>query len=147
MRALMAAATDLLCIKENLYDECPNFGRLKADPRLLRYFVKDDRRMLILYCEELADRIVEEIKTMDFGGKKLKIYIFSPDRYAFDDNFIEVQDKVELVALPAAIYDAYQRVLPKQPDRLLTTPTAETAEAPEAAAQKEIIQTSLNFDE
>lgn len=140
MRALMAAATDLLCIKENLYDECPNFGRLKADPRLLRYFVKNDRRMLILFCEELADRIVEEIKTMDLGSNKLKIYIFSPDRYAFDDNFFEVQDKVQLVALPAAIYDAYQRVLPKQPDRLLSTPTDDSP------AEKETVQTSLDFD-
>ena len=141
----MAAATDLLCIKEDLYDECMNFGQLKTHPRALRYFEKDNRRMLVLYNEELTDRIVEEIKSMDFGGKKLKIYIFSPERYAFDDNFIEVQDKVQLVALPAAIYDAYQRVLPKQPDRLLATPT-ETGVAPEAA-QQEIVQTSLNFDE
>lgn len=140
MRTLMAAATDLLCIKENLYDECPNFGRYKADPRLLRYFVKDDRRMLILYCEELADRIVEEIKTMDFGGKPLKIYIFSPDRYAFDDDFFEVQDKVQLVALPAAIYDAYQRVLPQQPDRLLPTATDELP------VSQENIPTSFHSD-
>ena len=147
MRALMAAATDLLCIKEDLYNECTNFGQLKTHPRALRYFEKDNRRMLVLYNEELTDRIVEEIKTMDFGGKKLKIYIFSPERYAFDDNFIEVQDKVQLVALPAAIYDAYQRVLPKQPDRLLTMPTTKTAEMPETAVQKETVQTSLNFDE
>ena len=147
MRALMAVATDLLCIKEDLYEECKYFGQLKTHPRALRYFEKDNRRMLILYCEELADRIVEEIKTMDFGGKKLKIYIYSPERYAFDDNFIEVQDKVELVALPAAIYDAYRRVLPEQPDSLLSTLNTAAAEASEAAAQKEIVQTSLNFDE
>lgn len=147
MRALMAAATDLLCVKEDLYEECMNFGKLKTHPRALRFFEKDNRRMLVLYNEELTERIVEEIKTMDFGGKKLKIYIFSPDRYAFDDNFIEVQDKVQLVALPAAIYDAYQRVLPKQPDRLLTTPTTETADAPETTAQQEIVQTTLKFDE
>ena len=144
MRALMAAATDLLCIKEDLYEECMNFGQYKTNPRRMRYFVKGNRRMLILYCEELADRIAEEIKTMDFGGKKLKIYIFSPDRYAFDDNFFEVQDKVQLVALPAAIYDAYQRVLPKQPDRLLTPSTA--TETP-AETPTETVQTSLNFDE
>ena len=147
MRALMAAATDLLCVKEDLYEECMNFGKLKTHPRALRFFEKNNRRMLVLYNEELTERIVEEIKTMDFGDKKLKIYIFSPDRYAFDDNFIEVQDKVQLVALPAAIYDAYQRVLPKQPDRLLTTPTTETADAPETTAQQEIVQTTLKFDE
>ena len=50
---------------------------------------------------------------------RLKIYVFSPGRYAFNDNFREVEDKVELVALPAAIYDAYQKVLPKRKEKLL----------------------------
>ena len=30
-----------------------------------------------------------------------------------------MEDKVELVALPAAIYDAYQKVLPKRREKLL----------------------------
>ena len=29
-----------------------------------------------------------------------------------------MEDKVELVALPAAIYDAYQKVLPKRKEKL-----------------------------
>jgi adenine-specific DNA-methyltransferase len=74
--------------------------------------------MLIIYREELIDEIVEEIKHLDFGGKCLKIYVFSPGRYPFTDNFREVADKVELVALPAAIYDAYQKVLPKRKEKL-----------------------------
>ena len=53
------------------------------------------------------------------GVGRLKIYVFSPGRYAFTDNFREVEDKVELVALPAAIYDAYQKVLPKRREKLL----------------------------
>ena len=48
------------------------------------------------------------------GVGRLKIYVFSPSRYPFTDNFREVEDKVELVALPAAIYDAYQKVLPRR---------------------------------
>jgi adenine-specific DNA-methyltransferase len=44
--------------------------------------------------------------------------VFSPGRYPFTDNFREVEDKVELVALPAAIYDAYQKVLPKRKEKL-----------------------------
>lgn len=40
-------------------------------------------------------------------------------RYAYDDDFIEVADKVELCALPAAIYDAYQHVLPKRRPKFL----------------------------
>lgn len=79
--------------------------------------------MLIIYREELIDEIAEEIKglplTPSEGREKLKVYVFSPGRYAFTDNFREVEDKVELVALPAAIYDAYQKVLPKRREKLL----------------------------
>ena len=52
------------------------------------------------------------------GVGRLKIYVFSPGRYPFTDNFREVEDKVELVALPAVIYDAYQKVLPKRKEKL-----------------------------
>ena len=143
MRALMAAATELLCIKEDLYEESRKFGRYRTSPKTIRYFEKGDKRMLIIFCEELADQIAEEIKTLDFGGQRLKIYIFSPDRYAFDDNFYEVQDKVQLVALPAAIYDAYRRVLPKRIDKpLLEVETDETPTLQEAKQQS----IDFNFD-
>ena len=48
----------------------------------------------------------------------MKTYVFSPARHAFTDNFREVEDKVEFVALPAATYDAYQKVLPKRKEKL-----------------------------
>ena len=118
MRALVAAATDLLCIKEDLYEEQNTFGRFKLKPQLARYFNNGKRHMLIVYREELIDEIAAEIKNVDFGKMRLKIYVFSPGRYAFTDNFREVEDKVELVALPAAIYDAYQKVLPKRREKL-----------------------------
>lgn len=118
MRALVAAATDLLCIKENLYEEQKTFGRFKLKPQLARYFNDGKKHMLIIYREELIDEIAKEISTLDFGKMRLKIYVFSPGRYAFTDNFREVEDKVELIALPAAIYDAYQKVLPKRREKL-----------------------------
>lgn len=118
MRDLVAAATDLLCIKEDLYEEQNTFGRFKLKPHLARYFNNGKKHMLIIYREELIDEIAAEIKTMDFGKMRLKIYVFSPGRYPFTDNFREVEDKVELVALPAAIYDAYQKVLPKRKEKL-----------------------------
>ncbi len=118
MRELVAAATDLLCIKEDLYEEQKTFGRFKLKPHLARYFNDGKKHMLIVYHEELIDEIAAEIKRLDFGKVRLKIYVFSPGRYAFTDNFREVEDKVELVALPAAIYDAYQKVLPKRREKL-----------------------------
>ena len=119
MRALVSLATDLLCIKEDLYTEQKMFGKYPTHPKLMRYFANDKKQMLILYKEEAVFDIVEEIKNMEFNGK-LKIYIFTPGRYPFSDDFFEVQDKVELVALPAAIYDAYTRVLPKRKEKYLT---------------------------
>ena len=118
MRNLVAAATDLLCIKEDLYEEQKTFGRFKLKPKLARYFNDGKAHMLIIYREELIDEIAREIAKLDFGKMRLKIYVFSPGRYAFNDNFREVEDKVELVALPAAIYDAYQKVLPKRKEKL-----------------------------
>ena len=122
MRALVAAATDLLCIKEDLYEELTNFGRLKLRPQLARYFDNGRKHMLIVYREELIDELVEEIRSLPPAPAqergKLKVYVFSPGRYPFTDNFREVEDKVELVALPAAIYDAYQKVLPKRSEKL-----------------------------
>ena len=133
MRDLVAAATDLLCIKEDLYEEQKTFGRFKLKPQLARYFDDGKKYMLIIYREELIDELAAEIKTMDFGKMRLKIYVFSPGRYAFNDNFREVEDKVELVALPAAIYDAYQKVLPKRKEKLFD----------EEKAQETIIQSDL----
>lgn len=134
MRDLVAAATDLLCIKEDLYEEQKTFGRFKLKPHLARYFNDGRKHMLIIYREELIDEIAEEIKNLDFGGKRLKIYVFSPGRYPFTDNFREVEDKVELVALPAAIYDAYQKVLPKRKEKLF---------AEEESEQQTAIQSDL----
>ena len=44
----------------------------------------------------------------------IKIYTFSYTNYAYDDDFAEVEDRVQLCALPAAIYEAYRRVLPQE---------------------------------
>lgn len=135
MRQLVEAATDMLCIKEDIYAEQNTFGRFALKPQLARYFSDKQKHMLIIYREELVDEIAEEIKSMDFGKEKLKIYLFSPGRYAFDDNFFEVQDKVQLVALPAAIYDAYMKVLPKRKPQLL-----ETEEKPQVVYKEDLFE-------
>ena len=135
MRALVAAATDMLCIKEDLYEEQKTFGRVKVNPRVMRYFSDGRKHMLVVYREEVVDMLVEEIKSLPLTGKsgfpKLKIYIFSPGRYAFDDNFYEVRDKVQLVALPAAIYDAYMKVLPKRREQMIDEEKKEETQMPQ----------------
>ena len=112
-RALMAASVDLLCIKNDLYDEKPRFFGKKLKKSAGRYF--DDgrgRKMLVLFNETTVPSIAEAIREASFEGK-VKIYVFAHGDYAYNEEFEEVADKVELCALPAAILNAYRRVLGK----------------------------------
>lgn len=112
MRALMAVSTELVCIKNDLYAEQEEFFGRKLNKDVARYF--DDRRqqMLIVYNEQAVESIIEVLREVDVE-QRIKIYLFSNNGYAYNDNFEEVLDKVELCALPAAIYNAYEHVLPK----------------------------------
>ncbi|MDE6351979.1 MAG: site-specific DNA-methyltransferase [Muribaculaceae bacterium] len=111
MRDLVQASTGLLCIKNNLYTEAPFAGK-KLNSQYARFFEHRNNRMLIIYEEQAIPFIADIIKTMP-KGDKIKVYVFSHGSYAYDDEFDEVADRVTLCALPQAIYDAYQRVLPK----------------------------------
>ena len=133
MRELVQASTGLLCIKNDLYTEAP-FGGRKMNPKYARYFENSGKRMLVIYEEQAIPFIADIIKTMP-DGEKIKVYVFSHGSYAYDDEFAEVADRVTLCALPQAIYDAYQKVLPKRKPKFLVddlveeivkTETAET---------------------
>lgn len=112
-RALMAAATDLLCIKNDVYTEQNTFGGRKLKPNAARYFDNGKTQMLLIYNELAVEAFASMLKEIEVEGK-IKIYVFSNNRYAYNDNFENVLDKVELCALPAAIYDAYKKVLKPQ---------------------------------
>ena len=118
MRALVAASTDLLCIKNDIYSEAKLAGR-NINPKIARYFAEGDRSMLVIYDERAISAIVEILETVEPGKEKIKVYVFSAGSYAYDDEFEKVADKVVLCALPDAIYQAYQKVLPKRRPKFL----------------------------
>lgn len=111
-RALMAACTELLCIEQDLYEEQTSFAGRKLNPRKARYFAQGKRRMLVIYDEQTVDTFAELLREMEVE-ERIRIYLFSFNGYPHTDNFMEVLDKVELCALPQAIYNVYNRVLPK----------------------------------
>ncbi len=132
MRELVQASTGFLCIKNDLYTEAP-FGGRKMNPKYARYFENSGKRMLVIYEEQAIPFIADIIKTMP-DGEKIKIYVFSHGSYAYDDEFAEVEDRVELCALPQAIYDAYQKVLPKCKPKFLVDDLVTEIEAIDAVA-------------
>ena len=64
------------------------------------------------------------------------VYVFSPGNYPYEDEFVDVLDKVELCALPAAIYNAYRKVLPKK--KVVKLPEAEDNDTNVATANDEV---------
>ena len=120
MRALVDAATDMLCIKEDMYKEVDSFGTLDKLPRFaVRHFTNGSGKdMLIIYDETVIPDLVDIIYDMEMP-KPIKIYVFSPNRNPYTDEFEDVEEKVELCALPAAIYDAYREVIPPMEDKEL----------------------------
>ena len=96
MRKLVNLATDMLCIKENLYTEQNSFGGQKTYKGVFRYFDDGKKQMLIIYREEAIDELVDIIYDMDIS-----------------------QPIKELCALPQAIYNTYRRILPKKKDAVV----------------------------
>lgn len=116
LRRLVDLSTDMLCIKEDLYSpvEIDCNGK-KISKKYARRFQKGDREMIIIYEPKVIPLIVEHIKARDVKHE-IKVYVNAPGRYAFDDDFSEVIDKITLCAIPDAILQAYRDVLPKAKD-------------------------------
>ena len=105
-RELTYLATELLCIKEDCYTE--KTIAIK-DAKL---FVNKKVALLVLFDDHIIPDAIEFIKS--FEGPKIKVYVFSIGSDPYTEDFTEVLDKIELCALPDAIYKAYQNVLPQR---------------------------------
>lgn len=116
-RELTYLATELLCIKEDCYTE--KTIAIK-DAKL---FVNKKVALLVLFDDHIIPDAIEFIKS--YEGPIIKVYVFSIGSDPYTEDFTEVLDKIELCALPDAIYKAYQNVLPKRkkPEKLLDLET------------------------
>lgn len=142
MRKLVNLATDMLCIKENLYTEQNSFGGQKTYKGVFRYFDDGKKQMLIIYREEVIDELVDIIYDLDII-QPIKVYVFSPSEDPWEGSFDDVSDKVELCALPQAIYNTYRRILPKKKDAVVMPEEDALATTEE---EKEQFNGMLNFE-
>lgn len=131
MRRLMLLATDMLCIEENVYTERDEFVGMPTLENGFRFFDDGKKQMLIIYNEEAIYDLVEVLENMATPEQPIITYVFSPANDPWRSEFETVSDKVSLTALPAAIYNAYKRVLPKPKDVIIAE--EEKSEEPETA--------------
>ena len=135
LRNLMAHSTDMLCIHNDTYSEKPFAGK-NINNKIARYFESNDgtKRMLVIYRAEAIQALVELMKQEFKNGEskengKLMVYVFSPNGYAYDDEFENVADYVSLCAMPDAVLNAYRRVLPKKRQAQLLEDVAEETDS------------------
>ena len=132
---LVKLLTDMLCIKEDLYDEFPiTCGGRHLRPDFARRFSKNAREMIIIYQQEVIKFVIESIKERDVRHS-IKVYVCSPEQYAFDDDFAEVLDKVELCAMPDALLKAYNNILPERREGVLPPIDIDEDELSEALSE------------
>lgn len=135
LRNLMALSTDMLCIHNDTYSEKPFAGK-NINNKIARYFESNDgtKRMLVIYRAEAIQALVELMKQEFKNAEskengKLMVYVFSPNGYAYDDEFEDVADYVSLCAMPDAVLNAYRRVLPKKRQAQLLNDVAEETDS------------------
>ena len=144
MRQLVRLATDMLCIKNDVYTEAEFCGK-KINPNIARYFDNGQgSRMLVIYEERAIQLLVQLMAQTEDDGIKTLVYVFSPGADPYTDDFEDVAERVKLCALPSAIYEAYKRVLPKRKPKFLDEALQEMKAQAEAEANA---QQTLDFGE
>ena len=135
LRNLMALSTGMLCIHNDTYIEKPFAGK-NINNKIARYFESNDgtKRMLVIYRAEAIQALVELMKQEFKNAEskengKLMVYVFSPNGYAYDDEFEDVADYVSFCAMPDAVLNAYRRVLPKKRQAQLLDDVAEETDS------------------
>lgn len=144
MRQLVRLATDMLCIKNDVYTEAEFCGK-HINPNIARYFDNGQgNRMLVIYEERAISLLVQLMAQTEDDGIKTMVYVFSPGADPYTDDFEDVAERVKLCALPSAIYEAYKRVLPKRKPKFLDEALQEMKAQSEAEVNA---QQTLDFEE
>lgn len=108
-RKITRLATELLCIKEDCYTEVKVES---INPKEAQVFTNGKGKYMIsIYHSrqqhEVQETLMAYIDSLENCTEKVKLYAFSPEKEALAEEFFEVIDKVEVVPLPEAIYNAY----------------------------------------
>lgn len=112
---------DVIRIKENCYTEVKSFGSLNLEgkEKFIRCFSESGKHLVLIYDTRIIGLLVKEISQMHVLDDSIKIYVFSDGVYPYTEDFSSVLRKVELVAMPSAIFQALKNILPSPQDKEL----------------------------
>ena len=103
-KELTRLATELLCIKENCYNEVTTQYGVKNWTAIFESPIK---QLIVIYDDLMIEESIEIIKKLKENQQtdnRIKVYVFSNGQYPYTEDFEEVANFVELCALPDAIY-------------------------------------------
>ncbi len=98
--ALTEKATEMLCVKEDTFEEVKSTNQYKI-------FRNKKRYTGIIFDHQAIDDFKKEIAKID---GKFSLYIFSLGDDTFDEEFEDIKKKVKLSPIPEAILRVYRRI-------------------------------------
>ncbi|SFD28209.1 site-specific DNA-methyltransferase [Algibacter pectinivorans] len=109
-RQLTQLATELLCIKEDCYTEVKH--QLSISPKQAQIFTNNNGKYLVAIYHsrnqlQVQEQLISWVESLTNTTEKVRLYAFSPEKEVLAEEFYEVAEKVEVVPLPEAIYNAY----------------------------------------
>ena len=113
-RKLTQLSTELLCIKEDCYNEVTS--QLESVGWHKFFSNGNNKFVYVIYDDFYVEDGVAHLSNFIEQNPKaqIKVYVFANGPYPYTEEFETVAQNIELAALPDAIYKAYQNILPKQ---------------------------------
>jgi adenine-specific DNA-methyltransferase len=114
-KKLTQQATEMLCIKEGTFEPVPTYAKAstgRLDQKDFKIFKNSDRYTGIIFDQLAIPEFKKAIK--DVKGK-ISIYVFSLSDETFDEEFVDVKQKVKLSPIPEAILRVYRRIFREEP--------------------------------
>jgi len=100
-RKLVDKSTEMLCLKEDCFDEFKN----GIDYKIFKNV--QDKYLGIIYDDEGIEPFKKEVKELN---KHFIVYVFSLDENAREEDFEDIANLVELRPIPSVILNVYRRI-------------------------------------
>ena len=100
MKKLVEQCTEMLCLKENCFDEIEK-------TRTYSIFKNHEKYLGIVYDDDGIEPLKKQIKAV---GKEFSVYVFSLDDSKHEEEFEDVIDLVELNPIPSSIVSVYSKI-------------------------------------